>query len=1242
MSVFSYDLGKESIGYCVRDGYTVQEMGIDLVDSNHASITDRGLSGRRRAIRTRLAHKMRETWFRWFWTEKLGLADLPAEDNRWSKEFSRDGILYNGASIRVAILRGVKNPNGRALEDWQLFKGVWSLIQRRGYGNVSWSNQEHQENLDPVEALGQQIKELNILLKKEELSQEEKEDIKLLKKDLKETSDSLQDYIDYIGQLEPQYRYPCYVETRLLGLWHEDNPKDEPLAFVLGKQNECHKVRKGGFVAPRAYVKSELKQLLEVLKHLRCDNEQLQLISAEHLAYGSSGIEDVAGGRKKVDKNYDPRLAERIQKWIKCRGSNRPSPFGQKLYITKDNKPFPFEWEGVLSQKVPRFDNRILSKCVLFPSYSVARNKIQEGENWYDVPIHQAKALMFLKNIRFMQEVIGDEQQKHFHTRGLTADELKTTWETFLEKPAQSISATWLNDHLPNIAGACPFDNKDARDRQYQAFKPDTGSGRSRFCRIGAFLLVECLLSGKSPQAYVEGLIKQGGYATHKNVCRFIQAPLQTRKSIKKRAKPNSIERIGIVKVSPVKGQHQGLTVEDLEGFAKRLGGNCEWESISIRDNRDHYMAWTGAWYSPEYRQQAERYIEKYIIGTCMNNVVRNRLQLFFNRFKKQIDAEYRRTNNKPEYIVLEFPRDGENGLVGKKKAAQIQKKQNENEKANNERIKYIQSKKGDNYQPSGKDIQKVQLWEQQKEICLYTGKRIANPLDSTQWEVEHTVPRSGRSSNNRDNLTLACKVFNNQKGDSTPFEYFSTQESAKFAEFFTRVHKCKGFNKRKVDLLLSENARELIDSYNGLADTAYLSRLVQDIVKIYCKEAVDENNRFVYVANGRDTHKMAAFLDAYRGLYENESQIKWRIDYDEFGQETRRYAEKNRDNKKHHAVDASVLSWYRTMLSKEGYINKKAMEVHVPHIKKMLPQELEKIVPYNLKRKKSDMDLGATFYGVRQKLDGTGYLIVQRKPIQRAKIEAILDENLKKELKALPDSAWITKKVGTESISVLKNKDNESDEHGYIVHPTRRSKATHAWIKVDEISQDEWYKRKINKKEGDTDYGKTRLILKSYGEVNKVPTGFNEPQKGLQLKDSKAYTGQFFYTTDNQKTWAIQPVYPHVSLKQTISLLLERKQNVQFYCDDKGNPILFETGCLFYIKKEHPTLTKNTIIPSEDPNKPKVYMLGNISDGKQKEIRWYLNARDAKGKKIRKSSSLQNFIEAGIQRYYPDEVVET
>ena len=692
MSVFSYDLGKESIGYCVRDGYTVQEMGIDLVDPNHGSITERGLSGRRRAIRTRLAHKMRETWFRWFWTEKLGLSDLSAGDVRWSKEFSKDGLLYNGASLRVSMLQGVSNPNGSPLEDWQLFKGVWSLIQRRGYdAYVAWGEKEV-KNPD---------------------------DQKLVEDYKKKLTDS---------QLVETFHLPAYLETFRLGVWHPISPKT--IESTLGASPL--KVRNDKSSAPREMVVAELKALVEALKVLRPQNRVVQELTFESLAYGDAQMAYATyfAGRKNTPFQIKP--------FQKLRGSFRP-------YKTRINGEwFPLEWEGVLSQKTPRFDNRILSDCCLIPRFHVARNQIKD-DSWKTVVVHQAKALMMLKNARFLQADIKNGYGF------LNVQELNWVWEAFLKDSQKSLTAAWLNKTLPDLANAFRFKDPTLLKNQYKEFdrwKPND-RGRSRFSRPAATLLRDCLLSGLNPQAYVDDLIAHHHYPTEHDEFK----PLQE---------------------STKEGQRKGLTVDDLQEFAKRLCGDS-WDNIYIGDNRNQYEGWNN--------EQRETYIEKILIGKCMNNVVRNRLQLFYNLFKKQV-ACY----GIPDYVVLEFVRGDASINQSKTSKDDYSKFINENRKKN-DRLKEQLTDAGiiSSYgQVAGKDILKLQLLEEQGHKCLYTGKHISiESIKSGSFDIEHSVPKSLYKTSNRLNLTLACSNFNREiKRNQTPFECMSRLGDNEFNAF--------------------------------------------------------------------------------------------------------------------------------------------------------------------------------------------------------------------------------------------------------------------------------------------------------------------------------------------------------------------------------------------------------------------------------------------------------------------------
>jgi CRISPR-associated endonuclease Csn1 len=1073
MSVFSYDLGKESIGYCVRNGYTVQEMGIDLVDSSHASITERGLSGRRRAIRTRLAHKMRETWFRWFWTEKLGLADLPVEDDRWHKEFSRDGILYNGASIRVAMLQGLTNQDETKtpLEDWQLFKGVWSLIQRRGYGaGVAWGEKEAKEG----------------------------DDQKLVEDYKKKLTDS---------QLVETFHLPAYLETFRLGVWHPISPN----TIECTQGASPLKVRNDKSSAPREMVVAELKALVLALKDLRTNNIAVQELTYETLAYGDAQTPYASYYACKPN----PPLA--IKPFKKLRGSF-------KHYKTRINGDwFPLEWEGVLSQKTPRFDNRILSKCVLLPRYSVARNKIQEGKNWYDVPIHQAKALMFLKNIRFMQEVIGDEQQKHFHTRKLTADELKTTWETFLEKPAQSISATWLNAHLPKITGAYYFDNKDARDRQYQVFKPDTDSGRSRFSRPAATLLRDCLLSGLSPQTYVDDLLDKGYYPTEQGEFK----PLQ----------PDTAE-----------GKRRGLTPQDLHAFAKRLGGES-WDNIHIADNRDDFDGWNQA--------KREAYIEKVLIGTCMNNVVRNRLQLFYGVFKNQV-ASF----GTPEYVVLEFVRGDMSITQSKKKKDDYNAFLKANTEKNN-RLRDELKKAGicnGQGQVAGKDILRLQLLEEQGRHCLYTGRPLSiEDVRSGGADIEHSVPFSRSGTGNRVNLTLADAHANKEKGNKTPYEYMMSKGQEAFNAFAARVMACDYLPKKKKELLLSPDAESLVSSYNGLADTAHISRLVQQVVAMYCGKGlqVKDQDRFVYVMNGQETSQIGRHLDLYKYLLDDPESIG------ELEPEDR--VKKLRDNRKHHALDAYIISWYREYTRRKTWVKDEnttevqkwcfdPAEVSEGKVREVGREALEQVIPKYIKRNKIDLDPKATFYGIRHIAEKNVYFAVERTNFQELMLKALDTKKREKVLNDLMDKAI------TNALMPFVN-DTKAEWDARIKafkHP--RFKNTPNKVTVRYSSE--------SKAEDITIYPNGRIQMGKYYNMAKA-VDINEPFKNVQLKCTKENIGQILYYNQKEKV-SVQPIYPYIGLKQTMKQLKEKGYKLY------KNGMVFNSGCLIHLSEQ---LVYNNIV---------------------------------------------------------------
>ena len=105
----------------------------------------------------------------------------------------------------------------------------------------------------------------------------------------------------------------------------------------------------------------------------------------------------------------------------------------------------------------------------------------------------------------------------------------------------------------------------------------------------------------------------------------------------------------------------------------------------------------------------------------------------------------------------------------------------------------------------SDTDILKYQLWEEQGEICIYTGEKI-HPKDflspTSKYDIEHTIPRSAGGDSTKANLTLCSSKFNREvKKTKLPVELANHKEilqriagwKERYEELDKRIRKLKG-----------------------------------------------------------------------------------------------------------------------------------------------------------------------------------------------------------------------------------------------------------------------------------------------------------------------------------------------------------------------------------------------------------------------------------------------------------------
>ncbi len=977
--VFAFDVGKASLGICCREGNHILGLQSLLIPAEYGATAD--FRSRRRAYRTRQAHKKREEWLCRVWIE-AGLTPLNHDDKRLKSEFPKRGEekIYNSALLRIALLQE------RPLEEWQIFKALWAAIQRRGYDkDCDW----------------------NFRNEEEALSEDSKENL--------ESVGKYQEALYYHMNSQAEYLFPCYLEATLMGLWHWEQPDKLNIRI----DSNATKVRQKGMVTPRQLVEKEIRQLFE--------NAQRQLpalakVNVNEFLYGPSG---------KAYASLSPEFAQ-------YRGS---------------------EWDtqGVLSQKVPRFDNRILNKCQMLPKRNVCKAN--------DPLSLQFNLLMKLKNIRFTDEngEVG---------RFLSSEELKTVYtlcqENLSEKKTQEITFGNLVKFIEKTVKTRVMDINLAKGEKIKL----NATGRSRFCRPALTIMNKILLEGTNPSDF--------------DVMPHVQ-----------------------------QGNNNAITQEELESLISRLGQT--WEGFHIGDKRYIDLEST-----PDDKEKS---ILK-LIGSVNNPVVRHRLTFFWNELKK-MDHQY----GTPDKVILEFARGGE-GLDGQKTANDWERAIKESEKRN-DRIREQLEEQG--LKSHKWNIKRFKLAEEQQWHCPYTGERLhAGNLE--YYQVDHIVPVSSDIATDAFyNKVLCTSQANQDKGNRTPYEWLSATDE--WQDFLARVtDKNSSYSKKKKELLIRNDARDLVDSYNGLAETAYIARLAQQIVALEFGWGLQTkgDNRRIFVNDGKMTAKIRKIYSLNELLLTGEEQSKLSDAKDASQQRT--IWKKNRENHKHHALDAYCISYSQDLkisrVDEQGRIH-----WHVPGLeesKAQLERKLIDLFPKPVRRNTKELYPLETIYGYRKRIENgkeVHYLTVRKNLFEllgkdRKKIRDIFDLEIRQDLEK-------------RSEEIKDNKDWQNFLVAYK-HPKRNGRVKAVLI-IESRSDNPPQVDKAG-----------RMIFGEFKDFGNLDT--KEGRKGItrhQFKHSKANKGQIIYHSG--KGWKVQQVYVH-----------EKTDNIKQSLLDSGYK-LYRDGLLFY-----------------------------------------------------------------------------
>lgn len=196
---------------------------------------------------------------------------------------------------------------------------------------------------------------------------------------------------------------------------------------------------------------------------------------------------------------------------------------------------------------------------------------------------------------------------------------------------------------------------------------------------------------------------------------------------------------------------------------------------------------------------------------------------------------------------------------------------------------------------PTGQDIIKYRLWEEQQGVCLYSGDKIRREdLFKPGYDIDHILPYSITFDDSLRNKVLVTSQENRQKGNRIPYEYFGHDEK-RWKEFEARVA-CYVKDYRKQQKLLkkvfTQEEREQFKERN-LNDTKYITTVVYNLIR--------QNLELEPYNKPSQKPKRKKQVMAVNGVVTAYLRKRWGIQ--------KLFEVKNRDIDTHHAVDAVVIA---------------------------------------------------------------------------------------------------------------------------------------------------------------------------------------------------------------------------------------------------------------------------------------------------------------------------------------------
>ena len=198
-------------------------------------------------------------------------------------------------------------------------------------------------------------------------------------------------------------------------------------------------------------------------------------------------------------------------------------------------------------------------------------------------------------------------------------------------------------------------------------------------------------------------------------------------------------------------------------------------------------------------------------------NITNQRVIRSLTQARKVINAIIKKYGS-PKIINIETARE----LAKTQKERRIIEKNQQDKQYENERIKkhLVELELfSDESKITGNDLLKYKLWQEQKEFCGYSMKKIKleDLFSNNIVQIDHILPYSRTYNDNYLNKTLVYTKYNQDKGNKTPYEWFGKTD--KWQEYEAFIN----------SLSISQNKK---DNYAA----AYMNRIHGAAVSYYVR----------------------------------------------------------------------------------------------------------------------------------------------------------------------------------------------------------------------------------------------------------------------------------------------------------------------------------------------------------------------------------------------------------------------